>query len=99
MDTCPERRESLEDRRLHSYPVCAGERIETRPVVIVPVFTCLDTVTATDAFGCIEENASRFAIAESRGWNQAAVSFEYSQSRLSVCAHATMYHFFFAAVY
>ena len=96
---CPERRESLEHRRLHSYPVCAGERIEAGAVVIVPVLTCLDTVTAADAFGRIEEDASRLAIAEPRGRNQAAVlSGKALSRRFQSIAHAPMYHFFFAAV-
>ena len=96
---CPERREPLEHRRLDSYPVCAGERIEAGAVVIVPVLTCLDTVTAADAFGRIEEDASRLAIAEPRGRNQAAVLSGKALSRSFQCiVHAPMYHFFFAAV-
>jgi len=96
---CPQRREPLQHRRLHSYPVGTGESIEAGAVVIVPVLTSLDTVTAADAFGRVEENTSRFAIEEPRGRNQAAgllnrgvvQSFEFIE-------HDSMYHFFFAAV-
>lgn len=51
---CPQWREPLQHRRLHSYPVSAGESIEAGAVVIVPVLTSLDTVTAADALGRIE---------------------------------------------
>ena len=51
---CPKGREPLEHRGFHGYPVGAGERIEVGAVVIVPVLTSLDTVTAADAFGRIE---------------------------------------------
>jgi len=52
--SCPQWREPLQHRRLHSYPVGAGESIEAGAVVIVPVLTSLDTVTAADALGRIE---------------------------------------------
>ena len=45
---CPEGREPLEARRLNSYPVGAGESVEAGAVMIVPVLTSLDTVTAAD---------------------------------------------------
>lgn len=96
---CPEGREPLEHRGFHRYPVCAGEIIETGAVVIVPVLTSLNTMPAADAFGRIEENASRFAIPEPRGWNQAAVLLEKIFVRgFHVIAHDPMYHFFFVAV-
>ena len=96
---CPKGREPLEHRRLHSYPVCAGESIETGAVVSVPVLTSLNTMPAADAFGRIEENASCFAIPEPRGWNQAAVLLDRIFGRgFHVIAHAPMYHFFFAVV-
>ncbi len=67
--------------------------------MIVPVLTSLDTVTAADAFGRIEENASCFAVPEPRGWNDAAVLFDKTLVRgFHVFAQAPMYHFFFAAV-
>ena len=101
---CPERRESLEDRRFHSYPVCAGERIEAGTVVIVPVLTCLNTVTAADALGRIEENASRFSVEKFSGWNQVSVLLSQSVGRSvrhaasSVIISNTEYHVFFVAV-
>ncbi|HUC99359.1 MAG TPA: hypothetical protein VMR88_12815, partial [Candidatus Polarisedimenticolaceae bacterium] len=65
----------------------------------VPVLTSLNTMPAADAFGRIEENASCFAIAEPRGWNEAAVFSSKAFSRGFQCiAHAPMYHFFFADV-
>ena len=41
--------------------------------MIVPVFTSLNAVAATDAFRGVEQNASGFAIPESRSGNQIAV--------------------------
>ena len=66
--------------------------------MIVPVLTSLDTVTTADAFGRIEENASRFAIAEPRDRNQAAVLLTALGRACQTITHAPMYHFFFAAV-
>lgn len=87
---CPQRREPLQNRRLHSYPVCAGESIEAGAVVIVPVLTSLDTVTAADAFGRIEKDASCFAVAEPRGRNQAAVLLNTLGRAFQTIAHAPM---------
>ena len=67
--------------------------------MIVPVLTSLDAVTAGDALGRIEENASCFAVAQPRGGNQTAVLSSEAFSRGFQCVgHAPMYHFFFAAV-
>ena len=41
--------------------------------MIVPVFTRLDTMATADAFGRIEENASRSAVTKLSGWDEIAV--------------------------
>ena len=66
--------------------------------MIVPVLTSLDTVTAADALGRIEENASCLAVAEPRDGNQAAVLLNALGKACRTIGHAPMYHFFFAAV-
>lgn len=41
--------------------------------MIVPVLTRLDTMATADAFCCIEENASRFAVTQFARWDEVAV--------------------------
>jgi hypothetical protein len=41
--------------------------------MIIPVLTGLDTMATADAFCCIEENASRFAVTQFAGWDEIAV--------------------------
>jgi hypothetical protein len=69
----PEWRESFEHRRLHRDPVGAGQFVESRARVIIPILASLHAVPATDALGRIEQNASGFAIPEASGGYQIAV--------------------------
>jgi hypothetical protein len=61
-------------------------------------------VTAADALGRIEENASRFSVEKFSGWNQVSVLLSQSVGRSvrhaasSVIISNTDYHVFFVAV-
>jgi hypothetical protein len=75
--------------------------------MIVPVLTSLDAVTTPYAFGCVEENASRFAVTQSARWDEVAVlltrSFQgtFSHERPSSYSFfltPEVYHFLFTTV-
>src|SRR5262245_24601242 len=70
---CPKRRESFKHRRLHSDPVGARQFVEGCARMIVPILAGLYTMAATDALGCIKQNAPRFTVSEMAGGNKIAV--------------------------
>jgi hypothetical protein len=74
--------------------------------MIIPVLTGLDTMATADAFCCIEENASRFAIIQFARWDEVAVlltknlrgTFAHAASLADRFLTPDVYHFLLATV-
>ena len=103
----PNRRESFEHRRLHGDPVGGGEFVETRAVMLVPIFARLHAVAAADTFCRVEQDAAPLAVVEPGRGNEVAVLV--SQTFSGICGHrasfleshlltANLYHFSFVPV-